>query len=110
MEARFRVAVGLSAIRKLFRITQFRCANLRLLFADTVLVFNLPTTRLCDFTVRCKGCGENVPAPVGTMPDSWIVTESPLCGSKRQYLPTDIFRGTLSDRLTSKPDRVSVDG
>jgi len=33
-------------------------------------VFNLPEARQCDFSVRCKKCGENIPAPVGTMPDS----------------------------------------
>jgi hypothetical protein len=62
-------------------------------------MFNLPTTRRCDFTIRCKGCGENIPAPVLTMPDTWIVAECPLCGVKRRYLPVEIFRGTLSHRL-----------
>jgi hypothetical protein len=40
------------------------------LFAYMGKVWNLPEFRLCDFTVRCKGCGENIPAPVRTMPDT----------------------------------------
>ena len=77
----------------------------RLLFAYTSPMFNLPDARVCDFAVRCKGCGESIPAPVLTMPDSWIVAECPLCGERRGYLPTDIFRGRLSYRLSRKPAR-----
>ena len=77
------------------------CAYFRLLFAYTASVWNLPETRLSDFAIRCKRCGETIPARVGTMPDSWIVAECPLCGSKRRYLPTEIFRGSLSHRLRS---------
>lgn len=76
--------------------------NFRLSFAYTSLVWNLPEARLCDFTVRCKGCGENIQAPVLTMPDSWIVADCPLCGERRAYLPPDIFRGRLS-HLLKKP-------
>jgi len=67
-------------------------------------VFNLPAPRLCHFTIRCKACGENVPAPVLTLPDSWIVAECPLCGTKRRYLPPEIFRGNLSWK--SRPQHV----
>ena len=49
------------------------CEYLRYLFAYTGLVWNLPQSRLCDYTVKCKGCGENIPAPVQTMPDTWVV-------------------------------------
>jgi len=76
-------------------------------------VWNLPASRVCDYTVRCKGCGENIPAPVETMPDTWIVAECPLCGARRRYLPPDIFRGRLSHFLAMgrKPVRsASVDG
>jgi hypothetical protein len=65
------------------------------------LVWNLPESRICDYTVRCKECGENIPAPVQTMPDTWIVAECPLCGQRRSYLPPDIFRGRLSYLLLS---------
>jgi len=77
----------------------------RPLFAYTVFVWNLPESRLCDFTVRCKSCGENVPAPVETMPSSWIVARCPLCSECRYYLPAEIFRGRLSARLLRKPVR-----
>ncbi len=62
-------------------------------------MFNVPQRRPCDFTVCCKGCGENIPAPIGTMPDTWIVAACPLCGHKGRYLPSEIFRGNLSWKL-----------
>ena len=66
-------------------------AYFRLLFAYNGEVWNLPDSRLCDYTISCKGCGENIPAPVQTMPDTWIVADCPLCGVKRRYVPADIF-------------------
>ena len=72
------------------------------------LVFNLPQTWHCDFTIRCKKCGENIPAPVGTMPDTWIAAQCPLCGEKRSYLPSEIFRGKLSHKLGPRPVRSVV--
>jgi hypothetical protein len=74
-------------------------SSLRLLFAYTVPVWYLLETRLCDYTLRSKGCSENIPAPVLTMPDTWIIAECTLCGERRSYLPTDIFRGRLSHRF-----------
>jgi hypothetical protein len=71
-------------------------------------VFNLPQTRPCDFTIRCKKCGENIPAPVGIMPDYWIAALCPLCGEKRNYLPSEIFRGNLSFKLGRKQVRSVV--
>jgi len=71
-------------------------------------VFNLPESRQCDFTIRCKKCGENIPAPVGTMPDSLIVARCPLCGEIRHYLPSEIFRGKLSYKLSSRSSRPAV--
>ena len=72
-------------------------------------VFNLPETRFCDFTSRCKKCGENIPAPVGTIPDTWIAAQCPLCGEKRNYLPSEIIRGKLSYKLGLKPARSVLD-
>jgi hypothetical protein len=66
-------------------------------------MFGLPETRRCDYTVSCKSCRENIPAPVETMPSSWIVATCPLCGDRRRYLPCDIFRGRLSFRVLRKP-------
>lgn len=87
-----------------------RFALLRFVFCSPILpfVFNLPETWQCDFTVCCKKCGENIPAPVGTMPDSWIVARCPLCGEKRSYLPSEIFRARLSHKLVGKPARSVV--
>jgi hypothetical protein len=80
------------------------CGLFRLMFAYTDAMFNIPTSRCCDFTIRCKGCGENVQAPVQTLPDTWIVGECPLCGARRRYLPAEIFRGTLSYKV--RPNHV----
>jgi hypothetical protein len=66
-------------------------------------VFQAPTSGLYPFVIVCKGCHQNIPAPVETMPDSWIIANCPLCGQKRRYLPTDIFRGRLSHDLLAKP-------
>jgi flavoprotein len=84
-----------------FRLPQLNL-YIRLFFAYTGPVFNIPRTRKCEFVVRCKACRENVPAPVETMPDTWILADCPLCGQKRRYLPTDIFRGSLSYRLNQR--------
>lgn len=45
---------------------------------------------------------------VQTMPDTWIVAECPLCGERRRYLPTDIFRGRLSQKLHGGAVRMGV--
>lgn len=66
-------------------------------------MFDLPDLGMCDFVVRCKGCHQNVPAPVETMPASWITLVCPLCGEHRAYLPPDIFRGRLSYLMYRKP-------
>ena len=54
-------------------------------------MFQMPPSRVCDFVVVCKGCMECIPAPVETMPDSWVIAKCPLCLEKRRYLPSDIF-------------------
>lgn len=77
-------------------------AFLRFLFSHAVLVFRSPSTAVHPLIVACKGCLQNIPAPVKTMPDSWIVAECPLCGTKRQYLPTEIFMGRISHELLMK--------
>ena len=89
------------AIRSMRKAAQY-CEYFLLLFAYTVWVWQLPQSPICDFIVRCKGCGENIPAPVMTMPDAWIVVECPLCGECRSYLPPEIFRGRLSHLLLLK--------
>jgi hypothetical protein len=68
-------------------------------------VFHVPTSDLYPFVIVCKECHQNIPAPVETMPGSWIIAECPLCGQQRRYLPTDIFQGRLSHELLAKPRR-----
>jgi hypothetical protein len=79
--------------------------HFRPFFAYTTSMFHAPTSGLYPFVIACKGCRKNIPAPVETMPDCWIIADSPLCGQKRRYLPTDIFRGRLSDDLVAKDPR-----
>ena len=79
--------------------------DFRFLFSYADFVFDLPPSRVCDYVIRCKRCGENIPAPVETMPSSWIIAECPLCGERRAYLPPDIFKGRLAFQLIRKPVR-----
>ena len=68
-------------------------------------MFNLPDSGTHPFVIACKDCHRNIPAPVGTMPDTWIVAVCPLCGVRRRYLPIDIFEGQLCAELLMKPRR-----
>ena len=65
-----------------------------------------------DFVIRCKGCGENIPAMVETLPASWIAVKCPLCGEHRSYLPNEIFQGRVSYEVTKlrKPVRSAHGG
>jgi hypothetical protein len=58
-----------------------------------VSMFQGPRMHLHRFVITCKGCRQNIPAPVQTMPDTWIIAECSLCGEKRRYLPAEIFQG-----------------
>lgn len=77
------------------------------MFAYTDSMYQGPTSGIHPFVSACKGCQQNIPAPVQTLPDSWIVAECPLCGENRRYLPADIFRGRLSHDLQMKALRIS---
>lgn len=76
--------------------------KIRLFFAYPVGMFGAPAGTH-DFVIHCKVCEENIPAPVETMPASWIVAHCPLCGEDRRYLPNEVFRGRLSWKLLKKP-------
>jgi hypothetical protein len=80
------------------------------MFAYTGIMFHIPTSGIHLFVIACKGCRENVPAPVETLPGSWIVAECPLCGERRRYLPADIFQGRLSHELLAKPRGSKIGG
>lgn len=57
--------------------------------------------------VQCKGCQENIPAPVESMPAQPIAARCPLCGEHRQYLPSDVFLGRPSHLVLRKPVRTA---
>jgi hypothetical protein len=57
--------------------------------------------------ICCKGCRENIPAPVESMPSQPIAARCPLCGEYRRYLPVEVFLGRLSHRMMRKPVRTA---
>jgi hypothetical protein len=57
--------------------------------------------------IRCKGCGENIPAPVVSVPSQPVAARCPLCAEYRRYLPSEVFLGRLSHRLLRKPVRTA---
>ena len=63
-----------------------------------------------NFLVRCKKCGENIPATVQTLPAQPIAVKCPLCNENRQYLPSDVFKGRLSYLLVQKVSRARIGG
>ena len=69
------------------------------------LVFHAPTSGPYAFVIACKGCRQNIPAPVETMLDTWIIAKCLLCGHERRYLPNDIFQGRLSHEFLAKSRR-----
>jgi hypothetical protein len=68
-------------------------------------MFNLPDSGIHPFIIGRKDCHRNLPAQVGTMPDTWIAAKCPLCRVKRRYLRIDIFEGRLCAELLMKPQR-----
>jgi hypothetical protein len=58
--------------------------------------------------VQCKGCRENIPAPVESVPAQPIAAECPLCGAHRRYLPSEVFLGRLSHLMIRKPVRTAA--
>lgn len=80
---------------------------IRYLFAYNVSMFHCPTSGIHPFDVICKGCQQNIPAPIQRLPDSWVIADCPTCGEKRRYLLADIFKGRLSHDLLMKPPQIS---
>jgi hypothetical protein len=69
----------------------------RLLFAHTGLMFPSPQSQKL-VAVQCKGCHENIPAPVESMAAKPIAAKCPLCHEHRRYLQSEVFLGPLSHR------------
>jgi hypothetical protein len=80
--------------------------NFRFLFAYTVLMFPGPESSKL-VVVQCKGCHENIPAPVEGMPAQPIAARCPLCHEHRRYLPSEVFLGRLSHLMIRKPVRTA---
>jgi len=53
------------------------------------IMFHSPVVNR-DFLVCCKGCHENIPAPVETVPSQPVAAKCPLCDEHRQYLPSEV--------------------
>lgn len=81
----------------------------RFLFACTAGMFQGPSSQRA-FVIRCKGCRENIPAMVVTVPASWIAVKCPLCGEHRRYLPAEAFQGRVSHQVLKKPVRSAQGG
>jgi hypothetical protein len=76
----------------------------RLLFAYNGVMFQGPAIGR-GLVIRCKRCGQNIPAPVETLPAQPIAAKCPLCEEHRRYLPSEVFQGRLSHLLIKKPVR-----
>ena len=82
--------------------------DIRLFFAYTEFMFQgLESSK--KVVLQCKGCGENIPAPVETMPSQPVAARCPLCHEHRRYLPSEVFLGRPSHLMIRKPVR-SADG
>ena len=60
--------------------------------------------------IQCKGCRENIPAPVESMPAQPIAAKCPIYGEHRQYLPSEVFLGRLSHLLMVRKPVRTADG
>jgi hypothetical protein len=79
------------------------CGHIRFIFAYNALMgFGIQERKL--FVVECKRCRRNVSAGVQEFPFRSIVVCCPLCGERRQYLPSDVYLGR-QNQLVAKQAR-----
>ena len=77
-------------------------------FSSPTLILMFPGPESSKLVVvECKGCHENIPAPVEGMPAQPIATRCPLCHEHRRYLPSEVFLGRLSHLMIRKPVRTA---
>ena len=77
-------------------------------FYSPILMLMFPGTESQKrVVIRCKGCGENIPAPVVSLPAQPFAAQCPLCGEHRRYLPSEVFLGRLSHLMMRKPVRTA---
>jgi ribosomal protein S27E len=62
------------------------------------------------FVVKCKGCGENVPTGRVEFSFKSTIVACPLCHDTRRYLPSEVFKGRVSQQLIKKPVRSAPGG
>ena len=89
---------------------QLDSGNLWIIFAfySPILVHMFPGPESSKLVViQCKGCHENIPAPVESMPAQPIAARCPLCHEHRRYLPSEVFLGRLSHLMIRKPVRTA---
>jgi hypothetical protein len=70
-------------------------------------MFHGPKSGIHPFVIISTGCQHNIPAPVQSLPGSWVIVDCPLSGKKRLYLPAGIFRGRLSHDLQTNSPRIA---
>jgi len=80
------------------------------MFAYTNSRIHGPTPGIRPFVIICKGCRQNIPPPVQTLPSLLIVAKCQVSREKRRFLPADIFRRRLSHDLLAKPPRSQIGG
>ena len=77
-------------------------------FCSPILVLMFPGPESSKrVVVRCKGCRENIPAPVESVPAQPVAAKCPLCAAHRRYLPSEVFLGRLSHLMIRKPVRTA---
>jgi hypothetical protein len=77
-------------------------------FCSPILILMFPGPESSKLVVvECKGCHENIPAPVESMPAQPIAAKCPLCHEHRRYLPSEVFLGRLSHLMIRKPVRTA---
>ncbi len=54
------------------------------------------------FVVECKGCRRQVPAGVREPPRDNVRVDCPLCGEKRRYRVSEVYRGRPDHTLAMK--------
>ncbi len=77
-------------------------------FCSPIMMLMFPGPESSKLVViQCKGCHENIPAPVESMPAQPIAARCPLCHEHRRYLPSEVFLGRLSHLMIRKPVRTA---
>lgn len=55
-----------------------------------------------QYVIECKRCRRDIPAGVREFPFQPIAVACPLCGERRQYLPSEVFLGNAHYLIAKK--------